>query len=55
MHTVSHSGWQAGRMDIVVIIGSDEIEKFTPTHMQTHTSSLQTSLSLELDSLWVPA
>lgn len=46
MHTVFDSGWQAGKMDIVMIIGSDGIDK---SHAPTF------SLSLELDSVWVPA
>lgn len=42
-------------MDTVVIIGSDGMDKSTPTraHIHTHTPTL--SLSLELDSVWVPA
>lgn len=44
MHTVFDSSWQAGKMDIVVIIDSDGIDK-------SHTSTF--SLSLELYSVWV--
>lgn len=53
--TVFESGWQAWKMDIVVIIGSDGIDKSAPTHAHIHTHTPTFSLSLELDSVWVPA
>lgn len=55
MYTVFDSGWQAGKMDTMVIIGLDGIEKSTPSRAHLHTRAPNVSLSLELDSDWVPA